>query len=258
MKKKLVLLSDCTDVAVNEIRMSIYEGLKEDIQIEPAINIIPFSLINCSFLLRLVSEIAEPNTIFYIVVNPIKGQPPRIIGKTIEKGFVFVGRDSGVFGWLVERYGCAELYHINNNKFVPFGGKKIYPNVISQYINGIPIKDLGTLVDSNTLNKLEINEGTVLHIDNFGLVKIMYDEGVLKALDIKNGDFVNVSVNGNFAIKALYSERMMSENDGVFTVCVGSSLNGLLELGCVRGNICHKINVKVGDHIGLEKYVNVC
>ncbi len=55
MKKRIVFITDCIDIAYNELRGTVLSQLHKigsdvDIEIEPMVPVEPFSLINCSFI----------------------------------------------------------------------------------------------------------------------------------------------------------------------------------------------------------------
>jgi hypothetical protein len=57
-KPFLVIITDCIDVAFNEIRANILNHLgKSEVKIEPLVCVPPFSLINATFVLRLLAEV---------------------------------------------------------------------------------------------------------------------------------------------------------------------------------------------------------
>lgn len=112
----IVPISDCTDVAKNEIRSQLYCFLKEfkcelsKILIEPIAPVAELSIINASFIIRLLAEDYPPPLILYAVIHPLKEQPERIVGLLKKKNIIFIGRNTGVFGWLVKDCpGCVTI-----------------------------------------------------------------------------------------------------------------------------------------------------
>lgn len=114
MKKRIVLITDCVDVAYNELRGVLLDNIKSDeTVIEPVVSVIPFSIVNGNFVLRLMAEAYPEGTIFSIILNPSRERPARLIGKTKEKGIYFMGANTGVFTWLFKDFGIEELYELN-------------------------------------------------------------------------------------------------------------------------------------------------
>ena len=110
MKRKVVVLTDCVDVAWQEIRGSIYSNSNEyDVEIEPVVPVDSYNIVNANFLVKLIAEIYPDNTIICVIVNPLKERTERIIGRTKRKNIIFEGTNTGAFGWLIDDFGCEEL-----------------------------------------------------------------------------------------------------------------------------------------------------
>ena len=72
MKRKVVVLTDCVDVAWQEIRGSIYSNCNDyDVQIEPVVPVDSYSIVNVNFLVKLIAEIYPEGTIICVIVNPL-------------------------------------------------------------------------------------------------------------------------------------------------------------------------------------------
>jgi S-adenosylmethionine hydrolase len=247
MKKRIVFITDCIDVAYNELRGVILDNIKNDeIIIEPVVPVAPFSIINGNFVLRLMAEAYPEGTVFSVIINPSKERPARLIGKTKKKNIYFMGANTGVFTWLFKEFGVEELYELNDPGFFPFGGKYVHAPAVAQMAMGKPLNRLGHLFDIEKFINLDIPEGTIVHIDNFGLMKFV---GELKGLN--EGDKLNVDVNGK-TLKVVYAKRMMSRETGEWVIYPGSSF-GLPELGKVRENGAKELNAKIGDIITFKK-----
>lgn len=111
---------------------------------------------------------------------------------------------------------------------------------------GEPLKNMGKFFDNKKILNLDIPNGTVVHIDNFGLMKFT---GNLDGL--KENDSVKIKIN-NKVIDAVYTKRMMSKETGEYVVYPGSSLN-LPELGMVRRDGARELDIKIGDIIEIIK-----
>lgn len=247
MKKRIVIITDCTDIAYNELRGVILDNIKnEEITIEPVVSVVPFSIINGNFALRLIAEAYPEGTVFSIILNPSKERPARLIGKTKKKNFYFMGANTGVFTWFFRDFGVEELYELNDPGFFPFGGKYVHAPAVTQIAMGKPLKDMGHLFDIEKVVKIDTPDGTIVHIDNFGIMKFV---GRLSGLN--EGDKLGVSVNKK-TLKAVYAKRIMSRETGEWVIYPGSSL-GLPELGKVRENGAKELNAKIGDIITFKK-----
>jgi S-adenosylmethionine hydrolase len=139
------------------------------------------------------------------------------------------------------------LYHLQEQTYVPFGGKSIYPKAIGKILGDPKADGLGQLVGFERLHRLDIASGTVVHIDNFGLIKIFGPIALFA--NIKPCDHVQVFLNGKKSVIAIYEPRIGNAEDGTWLVYPGSSLGGMPELGLVRGNAALALNVNVGDNI---------
>lgn len=251
MKKNIVFITDCVDVAFNEIRAVVINelitlGTRNSIEIEPVVRVEPFSILNGSFLLRLLADSYSEGTIFSIILNPMKNRPERLFGRTQKKSFIFIGANTGVFDWFLKDFGIAELYELSDPGFLPFGGKYVHAPAVGKLASEIPFQKLGAEFEVSKLKKIETQAGTILHIDNFGLMKF---SGELP--EYIDGQQLIVKI-GDKQINTVYTKRMMSRDTGEWVVYPGSSL-GLHELGKVRQNGAVEIGIKIGDIVTIIK-----
>ncbi len=247
MKKRIVFITDCVDIAYNELRGTVLSQLYKlgngiDLEIEPVVPVKSFSIVNGSFVLRLMAETYPEDTIFSVILNPLKERLARLIGKTKTKSFYFLGANTGVFDWFLRDFGVDELYEIHDPGFFPFGGKYVHAPAAVQIASGGLLSLIGSKFDPSGLIKLDIPDGTILHIDNFGLMKF---KGVLPK--VNEGDKLTIEVSGS-SLSVVYAKRMMSRETGEWVLYPGSSL-GLPEIGKVREDGASEINAKVGDII---------
>src|SRR5680860_571016 len=251
IKKKVVLITDCTDVASIEMKLIIqFECQKlgiTDVSIE-VVPISEFSIINASFLIRLIGEHCPAGTIFSVVINPQKNRSARIYGKT-KNGILFFGANTGALTWFLNDFGIEELYEVNDPGFVSFGGKYVHAPNVAKLSAGIPFNEFGKKFDINNITNLNIIDGTIVHIDNFGLMKIMgstpkYEEG----------SRFKIFVNSTYKLNATFSNRMMSRDEKEWILYKGSSLHGMPELGTVRYKKGFEdIGFQIGDVVTWEE-----
>lgn len=248
MRKKVVVLTDCIDVAWQEIRGSIYSNCNDyDICIEPVVPVDSYNIVNANFLVRLIAEIYPEGTIICVIVNPLKLRTERIVGKTKKKNIIFEGTNTGAFGWLIQDFGCEELYELYDPGFVPFGGKFVHAPAVGKIASGIPINKLGNKFELSKIRNVCIEEGTIMHIDNFGNIKIFHKF----KQELKNGDKFLISIR-NYKLEIIYNKRMMEKEDGELVIYPGSSF-GYTEIGIVRDHFSSKYKVKIGDIVKIEK-----
>jgi S-adenosylmethionine hydrolase len=253
-KKHIVTITDCVDIAANELRANMISvlGEKENVVLEPFVPVKEFSAINCNFAVRLMAESYPPGTIFLITFNPSQERPKSVIGRTEKNGFIFMGRNTGAFDWLTRDFGCKELYDASelftkfNPQFVSFSGKFVTAPTIAKIAQGEDMKKFGIEINPKEINRLSLIDYTIVHIDNFGMMKFTGD------LDNpKENDFYEVKI-GKKKIKAIFCKRMMSQKTGSWVLFPGSSF-GLFELGQVREYGASSIGAKIGDVIELKK-----
>lgn len=249
--KHIVIITDCKDVAFSEMRKHILSECEKlhntYTEIEPLIPAEEFSIINGAFLTRLMAEHYQHNVLFMVILNPSQKRPKRIFGE-ISDDVYFEGADTGTLNWLFEDFGIKSLYEIKESKFYPFGGKYVHSPTVAKMVSGVPFEEYGVKLEKNNLNDFSIPEGTVVHIDNFGLMKI---KG--KLLDYPEGTKMRIFINGNKSITAITSTRMMNYDTGVWVLYPGSSM-GLPELGKVRDKDgARELGIKVGDLLTWEK-----
>ncbi len=260
--KRIVIISDCTDVAFSEIRATIISIIppnqQQEISIEPLVRVKEFSIINASFLIRLMAECYNPkNTIFLIVVNPLKTtrkKRARIMGET-DNGFKFVGENTGVLSWLIDDFGLKNLYEFNKNnlsgrEFISFGGKHFYAPMAAKVASGISMDKLGVKKKKSFLNKFKIPDGTVVHIDNFNSAKIKSNI----PNSFNEGDKIKIKLSKNKNIIARFSFSMKDLPDNTWSIFPGSSLKNLPEIAKVRSlDGLNKFGVEIGDIVEFKK-----
>jgi S-adenosylmethionine hydrolase len=248
MKRKVVVLTDCIDVAWQEIRGTIYSNCDDySVQIEPVVAVDPYSISNINFLVRLIAETYPEGTIICAIVNPLKTRTERIVGKTKKKNLIFEGTNTGAFGWLVDDFGCEELYELYDPGFVPFGGKYVHAPAVGKIASNIDISKLGKPFSPKSLRHIKYDEGMVMHIDNFGNLKLFhkFDKNP------KDGDKFRISINDK-TVNTVYNTRIMARDDGERIIYSGSSF-GFTEIGIVRGNFAKTYNVKNDDIMNIER-----
>ena len=249
--KHVVVITDCKDVAFCEIRRQILsecEKLGNDYtEVEPLAPAEEFSITNGAFITRLMAEHYKKDVIFMLILNPSQKRPKRIFGE-LENGIYFEGADTGTLNWLFDDFGVKSLYEIKETKFYPFGGKYVHAPTVAKMASGIPFEGYGKELSKNELCNFSIKTGTIVHIDNFGLMKIKN-----KFPDYPEGTNVKIFVNGEKSVNAITSVRMMNHDTGTWVLYPGSSM-GLPELGKVRcTDGAKELNVKIGDAITWEK-----
>jgi S-adenosylmethionine hydrolase len=254
MKRKVVIISDCRDIAYLEMRQTIVNNLTEEVcenvEIEPLVGVENFSVVHAAFSLRLLVELYPPGTIFMIVVSGLASSPDRVYGK-FKNGSYFIGNNSGYLNWTVDDLGLESIYANNKNYAVDpraFGGKYVHAPTAAGILNGLDLNTFGEKRDASFLGDFSIKKGTLVHIDNFGLMKLYND----KITNLVEGQVLRVSINGKYVIDAIYTRSMKNHPDGTFVISNGSSLHLMPEIACVRKHAAQELNSKVGDLVEFE------
>ena len=252
MKKYLVNITECTDIAANELYAVLAREVEDtpDIVVAPITPVFPeFSIINTNFAVRLMADSYPENSVLMTTINAEKVRPMNVVGRTKERNIVFIGRNMGSFDWLTRDFGCAELYDLtkyNVGNFVSFAGKYVTAKVAAAAARGTPLSELGEAIDPTGIVRLDLKPGTIVHIDNFGMMKFTGDIG-----PASSGDRYEVTV-GEKKIAAVYEPRIMNLETGEWALFPGSSF-GLFELGQARELGARKLGFKVGDIISWKK-----
>jgi len=246
-RKHVIIITDCKDVAYNEMKWIIIKECSKrgynnvDIELVP---VSEFSIINAAFLTRVMAEHCLPGTVFSVVINPQKHRSSRIYGK-LSNGIMYFGANTGALTWLLKDFNANEIYEIHDPGFIPFGGKFVHAPNIAKLVAGIPFAKFGKKFNKEFLAELDIKDGTIVHIDNFGLMKIKDTTP-----SFKEGEKLQIFKNGKYILDATFAKRMMSLDDKEWVLYPGSSLNSLPELGTVRYKDGFKdINAHIGDII---------
>lgn len=252
-KKHVVIITDCKDVAYNEMKWVILRECGkigyDNVDVE-LVGIEEFSIINAAFLIKLVADQCLPGTVLSVVINPQKNRSSRIYGK-LPNGLTYLGANTGALTWLLKDLDVQEIYEIHDPGFISFGGKYVHAPNIAKLVGGIPFDEFGKKFSKESLTELNIIDGTVVHIDNFGLMKIMGKTPVFE-----DQQKLRIFKNGKYILDAKFAKRMMSLDDKEWVLYAGSSLNSLPELGSVRYKDGFKeLNARIGDVITWEPII---
>lgn len=262
-KNRIVTVTDCTDVAANEIRAVLVSelerlGKSDRVEVEPFIFAKEFSLENGAFLVRLMADNYNPNnTTFLVILNPLKtnrADRARIVGQT-QKGHKFVGENTGILSWLIQDFGVKEIFEsskegLDGKTFISFGGKYVHAPIAARVAAGLDLNTFGLPFDRDRITKLDLKQGTVLHIDNFGVPKMF---GTLES-NLKEGDLLDIYVNQEKRLTAVFTSSMKNLDDDTWAIYKGSSVNSLPEIGKVRSlETAKELEIKIGDIVSWKK-----
>lgn len=246
-KKHVVIITDCKDVAYNEMKWIILGECNKlgynNVDVE-LVAIDEFSIVNAAFLTRLIAEHCLPGTVLSLVINPQKNRSARIYGK-LPNGVSYFGANTGALTWLLNDLDVQDIYEIHDPGFISFGGKYVHAPNVAKLVAEVPLEEFGKKFPKESLAELEIKDGTIVHIDNFGLMKIKGSP-----LSFAEGEKFQILKNDKYVLDAVFAKRMMSLDDKAWVLYCGSSLNSLPELGSVRHKEGYKeIGARIGDVI---------
>lgn len=249
--KNVVVVTDCSDVAYQEVKWIIKSECSklgiDDVDVD-LVAVEEFSIINAAFLTRLIADQCMPETVISVIINPLPQRYPRIYGH-LTNGVSFFGANTGALTWLIKDLGADEVFEINDPGFVTFGGKYVHAPNVAKMVAGVPDLEMGKIYPKEKITDFDIPEGTIVHIDNFGLMKIKAPK-----INFNDTDTFEIFSNGKYIMDAKYSSRMMSNEDNTWVLYCGSSLDQFPELGCVRNKHGFKeYNLKIGDIITWQK-----
>jgi len=265
--KNIVIVTDCKDIALEQVKARLTSMLPNDRITFFNLITPPFQINNGLFLSKLISEEIPPgeNTLFLAIINPLKTKPKRIFGK-LKNGTWFVGADTGVFSLLFKEFGIEEVYEGKNQNHYPFGGLHMHTVIAGNLLNGVQKEELGNKINDDNILRVSPSKGEVMHIDNFGLIKIW---AKMKDFDFTEGDKVKIkTIKSNRILEGTFSNRMMNYEDNALIVYPGSSLldkskfdhieeyrkSGLIEIGLVRNsNSAKELGINLGDIIEIKK-----
>ena len=263
VKKRILTITDCTDVAANELHATLVATLDKlnanDVCIEPVVKVEQFSILHGSFCSRLLADSYTPEGLTILaIVNPLDAahsKRARIAGR-LTNGIQFVGANTGIFSWLIKDFGLDEIVEtdstgLNGDKFVPFGGKYIHAPIAAKLAANANLNTIKAKVfKKSDLVQIHYQQGAVLHIDNFGVAKIYFKAN---EFDGNNGDQYLVYLDNRKIGQATFCYSMKELRDGTLAIYPGSSLE-LLELGTVRQtDTAEKLGLKIGNVVSFRR-----
>jgi hypothetical protein len=177
----------------------------------------------------------------------------------VKNGAVFVGPDNGIFSHLLQMRpeASVECYHLTNDAFwrqeisSTFHTRDIYGPVCAHLAKGVKPAQLGPLVETSTIKRLDLQEftqsdsmlnGCVVHIDKFGnlITNIPADA-------VKKGELCYIDALAVGAIGTTYGDA----HQGHPTVFIGS--HGFVEIGAYQASAQTAFLCSVGATVRVER-----
>lgn len=278
--KTLQVITDISDASFNEmfgVMDSMARALSDQpLTIAPVAAAKELSIVHGAFLTRLLAKSYTAPTVLFTNVAPHPVYKSDIIGKLKGRDVIFIGSNNGVCDWLARDFGFEYITEVTVKKpfivngetvYLPgetppadyekrFAGKSehltfsahvIYGSIAVALAYGVDHTHFGEARNKDFIVPLEITDGEVVHIDNFGMAKIY---GTLPS---KPGEKVDILKDGQKIAQAEYiNDRMMSHPTNSYVMYPSTSLAGLVDLALVRGNASKQLNLNIGDTLSFQ------
>ena len=216
-------------------------------------------------LFRAFSDF-PPESIFLAVVDYGVGTQRKALALQLEKGYVFVGPDNGLFTLIAETEKVVKIVELNHPQYFyhplpssTFHGRDIFAPCAAHLSRGIPIEELGFPIDLKDLvflpyEKPEIKnqnlQGEIAYADRFGNLETNLPGCYLQEIGIKEGEKVIIQVREKKFI-ATYHLVYALASRGALLIHPDSS--GCLEIAVYQGNAQKIIKASGGEKILLHK-----
>jgi hypothetical protein len=164
-----------------------------------------------------------------------------------------VAENTGALSWLLDDFGLSEVYEYSSEgldgvQFISFGGKYFHAPEAVKVASMANLNGYKCKFDPNRLTRLEIADGTIVHIDNFGVAKVK----MLLPPSLAEGEKLQLAINGNDWQVVTFSHAMKNLPDSTWAIYKGSSL-GLAEVGCVRKLTTTSSPFRIGDIVTAKR-----
>ena len=222
----IVSCCDWTDVAQAETEIAAVKYAGDDVRFI-SVPVEPFSALNCAFTVRLMADALPNNAVIMASADPrAPGVPREPIAICFEPKSIFlVCQNIGIATLIMEKFEPVEAIrmHFEEWEASVFNGRDIYAPTAGRIVSGCPMNELGDRFPLSSIHRLPLERGRVLHVDNYGNVKLYGYEDLT--------DFEYVLVNGQ-RVPVVVNHKLKSGETvqgGTLVITNGSSF-GLLEL----------------------------
>lgn len=231
---KGVMLSICPDAKIVD--------LYNDVQ--------PFQVRSGAWVLLQDYKYFPKGTIFYAVVDPgVGGRRSAVAVRT--KNYFFVGPDNGLMFPATAADGVEAVVElpVPATASKTFHGRDVFAPAAAKLEKGISINELGSIIDKNSLHKLELRntngEGEVVIIEHYGnIVTTIKSLPQQQQQQRKNSYKVEC---GSYKNNLNYHETYEQAKDGELFVITGS--RDTLELSVKNGSAAAVTGIRVGNEI---------
>jgi S-adenosyl-L-methionine hydrolase (adenosine-forming) len=255
------LLTLLSDFGLSDIYVGVMKGVIA--QINPEIRVIdlthqipPQNIAAARFCLMSACSYFPDSTVHLAVVDPGVGSARRAVAVEFTHGFL-VAPDNGIISGILSQSQAIRAVELTNSQYwrvlnpsQTFHGRDIFAPSAAYLASGVPIENLGSEIDINSLVELNFPKccyittgavGCIQYIDIFGnlITNIpgSYVEGktwhlIVAGLKIKGGESYNTVPVGN-AVALVGSE-------------------GWVEIAINRGNAQQQLHVQLAETVELK------
>ena len=181
--RSIISCSDWTDVAQAEVEIAALKYAQADTRFI-SVPVTPFSAVNCAFNVRLVAESLTYDTVIMASADPRAPGIPRepIAIQFNHHNLYLVCPNIGIASLLMEKYEPVTAVRLNYDEWAVsvFNGRDIYAPVSGRISSGCPMEELGEEFPLSSIYRLPLERGTVLHVDNYGNVKLYISDDLSK------------------------------------------------------------------------------
>lgn len=206
-----------------------------------------------AFILDNSYHFFPPGTIHVAVVDPEVGSQRRILAVASDRCF-FIAPDNQVLKYILNSDETLTVIEVLNRQFFlkrvsqTFHGRDIFAPVAAHLSRGVPIRNLGNVIqdyDRGSIDQPVVTEqkivGKIIYIDKFGNLITNISE------DLLSKSKISVTV-GSSQIEHLSNSYADGEIDKPLAI-IGST--GFLEIAIKNGNAQNQLSIKRGDIVEL-------
>jgi len=247
-----------TDFGLSDVYVGVMKGVIA--QINPTLKVIdltheipPQNLVAARFCLMNAVPYFPKETVHIAVVDPGVGSNRRAVAIEFVNGFL-VGPDNGLFSGILSQNSAISVVELTNYQYwrtslpsTTFHGRDIFAAVGAHLATGVPLEELGIVINPESLVKLPIAEcrekegiveGCIQYIDRFGNL-ITNIPGNLVIAKNWTVEIAGVNIPG----KITYSDSPI----GSLIALVGS--HGWVEIAANNGNAQSQLQLNYGDGV---------
>jgi len=247
-----------SDFGLRDVYVGVMKGVIA--QINPSLTVVdlthqipPQNIAAARFSLMNAYPDFPVGTVHVAVVDPGVGSQRRAIGIQFDAGFL-VGPDNGLFSGVLSQSSVVKAVELTNREYwrtstpsKTFHGRDIFASVGAHLASGVPLEQLGEVIEAASLVQLGIPERMLTNGDVVGCIQYVDYFGNLitniPAADVQGKDWL-VSVGDRMI------PRGQTYSDGVLrdlVALIGS--HGWVEIAVNGGSAQSKLQMDWGDSV---------